>query len=383
MILLQNATLFDPDYIGQRDLLFAGGKVVTVAPRIECQGNFPLQVINLEKKWVFPGIIDGHVHIAGAGGDQGPVTRTPGMQIEDLLQAGITSVVGCLGTDGITRNPDSLLMKTKEFRARGFSAWMTVGSYQCPPPTITGNITRDIILFEEIVGVGELAIADHRSSHPTLTEFIRVCQEAHLGGVLGGKSGVVNLHIGDDPDPFELIHRAVEQGLRYPQFLPTHCNRNPEVFQKTLEYARQGPVDITTCAYPFFPGTEIKPSRAFLTLLERGIPLEHITFSSDAGGTLPDSDTDGNCTRIHYGSPDRLLGEVLDILSETGADPRIAQKAFRVVTANVAGIWGLHRKGRLQPGYDADLAILDPSLKKLDGLFLGGRPVIQQGKLLG
>ena len=52
------------------------------------------------------------------------------MPLSYLLEAGVTTVIGCLGTDGLTRSVESVLMKTKALRAEGVSAFMLTGDLQ-------------------------------------------------------------------------------------------------------------------------------------------------------------------------------------------------------------------------------------------------------------
>ncbi len=52
---------------------------------------------------ITPGLVDMHVHIIGGGGEAGPSSCTPQSQLSNFLEAGITTVVGVLGTDCITR----------------------------------------------------------------------------------------------------------------------------------------------------------------------------------------------------------------------------------------------------------------------------------------
>ncbi len=196
-VLIRRANCYAPAPLGVRDVFCAGGSIVEVADDIDPPGGLDMQVIDGADQMVVPGLIDGHVHIAGAGGEGGPATRTPEMPLSWMIEAGITTVVGLLGTDGVTRSLDNLLMKAKGLRAEGVSAWIWTGSYQLPPPTLTGDVARDIAIIDEVVGVGEIAIADHRSSNPEALDLVRLAKEARLGGMLGGKCGLVHLHLGD------------------------------------------------------------------------------------------------------------------------------------------------------------------------------------------
>ena len=252
---------------------------------------------------------------------------------------------------------------------------MYTGSYQVPPPTIMGSISKDIAMIDEVIGAGEIAIADHRSSYPTIKQFIGVVQEAKIGGLLGKKVGIVNIHLGEDGPPFQLIYNAVEEnGIYYRQFLPTHCNRTREVFEDSKIYAKHGPIDITTSSYPYYTDSEVKPSDAFFEFLDAGVPIEHITFSSDSGGSLPLFDKNGEFVKIAYGRPDSLLNEILDIITR---DETLTAKAIQTVTANPANILKLERKGYIKPGYDADIIVLNPERKVIRYLYALGQKIIE------
>ena len=48
-----------------------------------------------------------------------------------------------------------------------------------------------------MIGIGELALSDHRSSQPTRDELLRIASDAHVAGMISGKAGIVHLHLGD------------------------------------------------------------------------------------------------------------------------------------------------------------------------------------------
>ncbi len=357
MILIKRCEVFSPRPLGRKDVLLAGRTIVAIEDEISPPAGVDVDVIDAGGLTMVPGLIDGHVHIAGAGGEGGPATRTPELRLSQLLDGGITSVVGCLGTDGMTRSVESVLMKAKALRAEGVSAWILTGSYQVPTPTLLGDVGRDIALIDEVVGVGEVSIADHRSSGPTPEDLIRLAGHARVGGMLGGKAGIVNFHMGDAKDPFRIIHQVVERSeLSYKQFLPTHCNRNNYIYDDAKEYGKQGQIDITASSYPYFPEYEIKPSQAIRELLEVGVPLEHITMTSDGCGSLPDFDENGNLVKLETGLPKSILEELRDAVRSEGVD---LEKALAVVTSNPARIFGLSGKGEVAPGADGDVVLLD------------------------
>lgn len=358
--LFKNADVYTPDYIGRKDILVGGEKILAIADNLESPLGIDCEVISSEGLKVIPGFIDAHVHIAGAGGEGGPSTRTPELQLSMLVEAGVTTVIGCLGTDGMTRTVESVLMKAKGLRAEGVSSWIYTGSYQIPTPTITGDVGRDIALIDEVIGVGEIALSDHRSSWPNTDELLRLVEHARVGGMLGGKAGIVNIHLGDQQDPFQPMYEVIERShgmLKLTQFFPTHCNRNDYTLESAIEFAKRGGyVDITTSSYPYFPEYEVKPSKCIPMLLEAGVPIEKITFTSDACGSLPGFDENGNLVKLEMGLPSANFRELMDAVNQEGVPLEIAVK---VLTSNPADILKLNQKGRIAVGKDADLVFID------------------------
>jgi beta-aspartyl-dipeptidase (metallo-type) len=379
MILFKRCQVYAPEFLGEKDVLVAGGKIVAVAAKIQPPTGCDSEVVDAGSLRMLPGLIDSHVHIAGAGGEGGPATRTPEMRLRDMLEGGITTVIGCLGTDGLTRSVESVLMKAKGLRQEGVSAWIYTGAYQVPPPSILGDVGKDIAMIEEIIGVGEIAIADHRSSSPSLDELIRLAKLARVGGMIGGKAGIVNIHLGDAPEPFAMLYAAVNKSeLQFSQFLPTHCNRNRTVLEAAKLYGQKGYVDLTASSYPYYPDEEIKVSRCLKELLDAGVPLEHITFSSDGCGSLPTFDEKGNLLKLASGKPKAIFTELIDAVRQ---EKLPLEKALPAVTANVARILKLSGKGGIGIGMDADLLLLDEK----DGirhLLANGRWLIQSGEVI-
>jgi beta-aspartyl-dipeptidase (metallo-type) len=293
-----------------------------------------------------------------------------------MFEGGVTTVIGCLGTDGFTRSVESVLMKAKSLKYEGASAWIWTGAYQVPCPTITGDIGKDLALIEEIIGVGELALSDHRSSCPSTSELIRIAAQARVGGMLGKKAGVVNIHLGDAKNPFSPIHEAINHSeLKYTQFLPTHCNRNDYIFEDAKIYGKAGFLDITTSAWPYFPDEEIKPSIALKLLLEAGVPTGNITFSSDACGSLPGFDENGHLVKLEMGHPSANLRELADSVLKEKIPLEISLK---VLTSNVATILRLTDKGFISAGMDADLLFLDRGMQMVH-LIAMGKWVVKEG----
>lgn len=381
MILIKQAEVYQPAYAGKKDVLIAGEIIVAIENEIDIRSlhNIPVVVIDGSGKKLIPGLIDAHAHIAGAGGEGGPSTRTPEMKLSHMLEGGITTIVGCLGTDGFTRTPESVLMKVKSLKAEGVSAFMYTGSYQVPTPTILGDVGKDIAMIEEVIGIGEIALSDHRSSCPTTTELIRLVEHARVGGMLGGKAGIANIHMGDAKNPFQPIYDALSASeLKITQFFPTHCNRNHYIFEDAKRYGIKGYTDLTASSYPYDPENEIKPSKAIPELVKSGVPLEHITMTSDGNGSLPNFDEKGQLISIDMGYPKSIFTEIIDTVITEGFP---LEKALQVVTSNVADILKLKNKGRIRTGNDADIVLLD-SNNIISDLIARGQIMIHEYKTL-
>lgn len=379
MLLIRNANVYGPGPLGKKELLIGGNTILGISDRIVLPQGVDIEIFDANGLFVVPGLIDNHVHIAGAGGEGGPSTRTPELTLSRMFEAGVTTVIGCLGTDGLTRSVESVLMKAKSLRHEGASAWIWTGAYQVPVPTITGDIGRDIAMIEEIIGVGELALSDHRSSWPTTDELIRITALARVGGMLGKKAGMVNIHLGDAKRPFSPLDEVVKHSeLKYTQFLPTHCNRNDYIFEDSKIFGKTGYIDLTTSSWPYFQDEEIKPSKALKQLLEAGVPSEHITFSSDSCGSLPGFDEQGRLVKLEMGLPSANLKELADsVLNEKIP----LETSLKVLTSNVASILKLSNKGLISTGMDADLLFLNQEIKMLHLLAMG-KWVVKDGVVI-
>lgn len=361
MLLIQNADLYAPEHRGLRDLLVGGERVLWIgAPGELAELPAPLrrtcERIDLAGLRVIPGLVDSHVHVTGGGGEAGFRTRVPAPVLGRYTSAGVTTAVGLLGTDDTARGPRELLAAIYALREEGLSAWGWVGGYHVPPVTLTGTLRTDLALVEALIGVGEVAISDHRSSQPTFDEVARLGAEAHVAGLMSGKAGVVHLHLGDGPRGLELVRRALaETEIPARVWHPTHVNRRRALFEEALDLARRGcTVDVT--AFPVDDGEDAwGAADAVRRYLDAGAPPDRLTVSSDAGGCLPCFDAEGRVSHMDVGD----AGALLATLAELGSAGVPLEQALPAFTSNAARLLRLPRKGKVEVGGDADLVALD------------------------
>ncbi len=354
LTLIRNAHVFAPENLGVRHLLIGGGRILALSSDdLQASGA---DVIDLEGRRLVPGFIDGHAHVTGGGGEAGFSSRVPPIPLSKFSSVGVTSVVGVLGADDTTRDTKSLLAQTRSLREEGLGAWCHTGGYHFPPVTLTGSVRDDIVHLDPVIGVGEIAISDHRSSQPTLDELLRVASDAHVAGLITGKAGILHLHLGDGERGLDLVNAALHKTeLPARVFNPTHINRRKALFDEALDLARAGStVDITA-----FPVAEDEDAWAadvaVIRYLDSGAPAGRITVSSDGGGCLPVFNERGEITSMGIGSPSSLL-ETLGGLLQKGLT---LDTALPILTSNVAELLRLRDRGRIACGNCADLLVLD------------------------
>lgn len=357
LTLLADAELYTPEALGRRSLLVAGERIVWIgesAPALPRE--LRCETVDLGGARVIPGLIDNHAHITGGGGEMGMRSKVPAVPLSRFTRGGVTSVIGVLGTDDTTRTTGELLARARALHEEGLSAWCHTGGYHVPPTTLTGSVRGDIVHLERCIGIGEVAISDHRSSQPTLDELLRLAADAHVAGLMTGKAGVLHLHVGDGARGLELVRRALETSEIPPRtFHPTHVNRKRRLFDEALLLVQHGcAIDVT--AYPIDKGEDAWSAEdAFERFLEAKLPKERLTVSTDGGGCLPQFDEHKRIVKMDVGDPAMLARLVQNLV----ARGRELEEVLPCVTSNVAALYRLPGKGRIAEGMDADLVVLD------------------------
>jgi beta-aspartyl-dipeptidase (metallo-type) len=351
--LIKNANVFAPVHIGLKHVLIVHDKIVSISDQYPNIG-IEHQVIDAQGGALTPGFIDGHTHLTGGGGEAGFSTRVPPVPLSKFTSAGVTTAVGLLGTDDITRSTESLVAQVYALREEGFSAYCYTGGYHLPPTTLTGSVQRDIVFIEPVIGVGELAISDHRSSQPTLNELLKIASQAHVARLMTGKAGMLHLHLGDGPKGLSLIREALEHSEIPPRtYNPTHINRQKFLFEEACDLAKKGCwVDVTA-----FESGDVgyDAGEALLRYMSQDLPQDKLTISSDGGGCLPDFHPDGSLKKMDFAASQSMTDVFYELLDH-GENMASILPFF---TLNVAQLMNFHKKGRIEEGCDADILILD------------------------
>ena len=384
LVLIKKGDLYSPEHRGKKNILVIDGKIFLIdrdiSPSVLNGIKRDLKIIDASDCIIIPGYIDQHVHINGAGGEGGPQYRTPPVQFSEFVKAGITSVVGLLGTDGFARSLKALLMKARALDKEGITTWIYTGAYQYPSPTITESIISDIILIDKVIGL-KIALSDHRASHPTIEEFKRVTSEIRSGGILAGKAGVVHIHVGSEKLGLSYLFDIIKNtDIPIEQFSPTHLGRDEESLKNDIKFGQMGGyIDLTTSVPAGLSAVRIKPSKAVKRLTENGVSIARITMSTDGNGSIPKWNEKKELTGMTVASVLSLHKEFVDIIKEEQIS---IEDAVRVTSTNIAEHLKLDQKGEITIGKDADLLVLDKDSLHIKHVLAKGQILMENEKIM-
>lgn len=368
--LLTNARVFSPSNLGLCSLLIFADRIVAVEKEISLF-NGATDIIDCQGKWVIPGIIDQHVHLTGGGGEAGFASRTPAVKLCDLIQAGITTVVGVLGTDAISRSPRDLYAKMQSLNIEGLRAFMHTGAYAIPSPTLTRSVRDDLTFIPAVLGV-KIALADHRGSYPSFQELLRLISDIRVASLLAGKKGLLHVHLGNLPEGMSQLNALCDAGIPVHHISPTHVARTEGLFEQAIAFAhRGGHIDITSGGSRFMPQEE-----AIRHALDAQVASERITISSDGNGSIPRFNELGMVEGLTAAPVNGNL-TLLPRLINAGIP---VEQAVAMMTANVAHSLGISG-GKLGAGERADICILNDDFS-LAHLFAAGKLLIRNGECL-
>ena len=374
---LKNAEVYAPNPLGKKDVLIIGNKVARIADAIDEYDGLPeVETFDFAGKKLVPGYIDVHVHITGGGGEDGPASRVPESQLSFFLKNGVTTVVGLLGTDGVTKSIENLIAKARALNEEGITAYSLTGSYGYPTNTMTGSIEKDIYMLTPMIGV-KIAVSDHRSSNPQADDLIAVGTAARRGGMISGTAGYVTMHMGSGKGGLKPLFEALDKSDIPPKhFLPTHILRCPELIDDATELVRRGGyIDCTAGSDPV--SIEENADKLYELLHREGVNVDHVTMSSDSFGSMPRFDEVGNCIGLDYAKPDSLHKTIKGLVARGMA----LEEALPLLTSSPAFILNkVGVKGCIKEGADADLLVLDSDLN-ISSLFAKGKTAILEGEL--
>lgn len=367
MYLIRNVRLYDPMPCGSKDILVVNDRIAAIGENLKPQLE-GMKEIDGRGKTAVPGFIDQHVHVTGGGGEGGFNSRTPELNLSAAIKAGVTTLVGLLGTDCYTKSVENLVAKTKALRKEGIGAFCLTGAYVYPPVTLTGSVSKDIVYIEEVLGC-KLAISDHRCSRPTKEEIIRLASDIRMAALISGKPGVLHIHVGGIGRVIrDIIEIVKEEQFPISHFRPTHMDCHLE---EAVEFMELG-------GWTDFTAEPEKTDELFSVIERAGI--SRMTVSSDSNGSIPVWDEKReNVVDVKVGGMEPLYEIIRNLILDFDVP---MEKAVQLITSNVAKSLNMYpERGALKPGSLGDLVLLDEDLK-VDTVMAQGRLMMKDGRLL-
>lgn len=334
--LFKNLYVYAPEKIGKMDILLFGNKIVKIAQVIEPPFPQETNIKDYTGYTCYPGFVDGHVHIIGGGGEGGFFTRTTPQSAQDFFKSGTTTLIGLLGTDGITRTHRELLGQARNFTHNKLKTFLMTGSYALPLVTLLNDLQEDMVFIPEYIGIGEIAISDHRGSGITIDEFRRVLLKARVAGMLSGKAGKAIIHIGAVKTGLQLLREAISIGDISPhQMLPTHISRTEQTLKEGKDWITQygGYVDFTAGEKAF---------ESINSFLNEKVPIEKFLCSTDGWGSIPVFDEKGDFVSVKT-APVNTLHQVFKNLVIEKGHP--IEDCLKIFTSNVTDFFGISKEG--------------------------------------
>ena len=377
--LLKNGHVYAPRDLGVKDILLWEDRVIRIGEDLKIPEGFEGETCDLSGKIIIPGLVDTHVHITGGGGEGGFTTRTSEITFEEIAEAGVTTLVGVLGTDGYARRVEDVLVKCMALREEGFDCYFLTGSYTLPITTMRGSVAEDIIFNEYCIGTGEVAHCDHRGSLLRYEEFTRLAADTRNGARLAGLKGVLNIHLGNYPNPADFFIRACEEDITFrPLIVPTHVTRKYEVFESCLKFLEYGgQIDITAGSEEDAKQKSCGSVEGLEIIYKKYGSLDRVSMTSDGNGSMPIWDEVGNMIGMGKGSSKVLL-EDLKRATQRGVIP--FEETLRAMTTTPAAVYGLKNSaGTIVENGTANFAVLDENLDLAETI-LNGKTVWQKGK---
>ena len=367
--LIKGGNVFAPEDLGVKDVLIFEDRIVKIADKIDPIDGFETKIYDAKGKYVVPGIIDGHIHMLGAGGGGGPASRSGMVHLSAITKAGVSTAIGVLGFDCMGYTPRELLIRARALESEGLSTYMLTGSFHMPAATITNSVIEDVALMDKVIGL-KIAMRDKVKATPTNDEFTKLFNDVVMGGMLGNKAGVIVAHNGEVPGSLSTVMDLMEERMISPaSFIATHINRTHDILNDAIPCGKRGMILDITGDYP--SDGPVMPSEALPIMLNAGVPLENITISSDSGGVF----TWNNQTRM---LPVDVCVKELAKTVKSGTLPMSV--ALAPLTSTPARVYRLSdRKGSLTIGKDADLLILDGDYN-VDTLFCRGKRMVENGE---
>lgn len=387
-LIVRGGTVFTPAGRVQTDVGIEDGRIVVVGDLSSAEAN---EVIDARNLWVFPGLIDTQVHF-----------REPGLEHKETIETGtraavaggVTTVFEMPNTDPTTTDAEVLRDKLRRAEA---TAWSRIAFFvgasatnadllaelEMLPGTpgvkiFMGSSTGSLLVetdddLRRVLKSGvrrcpihaedeprnranksRLTDPPHPRQHPNLrdAESARLATERILR--LSAETGrpVHVLHI-STADELPLLAAAKEQGLGTTcEVTPQHLwFAAPDCYDRLGTFTQMNP-----------PIRSEKHREELWKAVQAGL---FDVFGSDHA-----PHTRGEKAKTYPASPSGMPGVqtmLYALLTFVAQGKLPAEQLVQMACQTPADLYGLVGKGRIEPGYDADFVLVDPTRRTLFG----------------
>ncbi len=377
-VLIQNGTLVSSGGLVRADILIEGETITAVAPSLSTL-HPSLSTFDATGLLIFPGLIDPHTHLREPGGEHKEDFYTATCA---ALAGGVTSVFGMPNTSPAVVDEASLdhalsLAAQKAVCDYGLflGATNTNATYKIDHPNLRecglkiymGSSTGDLLVedfgsqYEHFANYPHSrVIAVHAEHEPAVRYFAQrgqrrppICAELETErAVTLAEQCNRRLHVChvSTRREVEIIDNAKARGV------PVTCEFSPHhLFLSTA-----------TPAHPLTPSLfEMNPplrSQTDVDYLWQHLAVADCIATDHAPHTLDEK----RSAKPPMGTPG--LETMLPLLLTAARDGRLRYEDIaRLCCEGPAHTFGIQRKGRISPGFDADLTLINPNTEWVIG----------------
>jgi dihydropyrimidinase len=405
-IIIENGLVVTPEGIAAQDLLIEDGRIVARTAPGALAGNQVDRRIDATGLHVFPGVIDPHAHF-GLGGDEDWAEES-----KSAVLGGVTTVLNYVMTSGAYEDEVA-----RELELAGSGSMVDYGFHLCPcmpdhlerfdsyvddlgvtsfkyfmhfrgeegayldisgsddsfmfnylqraaaRPGVTANIHAENIevvwrLRQQIEQKPDDGLVEFESSRPDFVEAEAAFRASMYGSEVGARVYVVHMSSKLGLEAMQAVRRIYPDAALFVETCPHYLTHTADT-------------EIGTIA-------KVNPplrSAADQEALWAGIAAGAVETVGSDHCARPRTAKEGSVWKASAGMPGAQA--ILTVMLSEGHHRRglPLETIVRVTAENPARIFGLEGKGRLEPGYDADVVLVDLDAERVvDAETWGSRP---------
>lgn len=350
LTLLKSGEVYTPRPLGLCDILMAGNRIIAMEKELRAPKEFPVNLVNCSGYKVFPGLVDPVFYPCDNSDTDNPDTLLPAKISGSAFRAGITSAIGSLGWNDITREPGTLLRKVQILRTNGLQCHAYTGGFSGQSSVLLKNSAADLAYVSDYVATGIIGVTDHRAGRLSAEMLSSFHANAESGATLGNKSPVVVYMPGEESQQYDDFFLRIKRVIPMAKHLMiAGVNRNKKLMESARKFGMTGLINIAAYTGGFFEGEAIEATKALKYFLRAGVPIKNISISSFAG-------IEQHKTRNH--NIEQQYTAFYDAFYQSICDQNIPTDIVtKIFSTNAARSLRLRNKGELYTGGPADILV--------------------------